>query len=309
MTTLPRVQTDHDVIANFSALPAGAIVVAVDASVPDVVLDWATDHATAEGRPLVLAHAAGPIWAERTVIDPHRMRAELMQSGEDALDHALTRARHRAGEPLQLATFVCIADPVDLLVTLSSRASLLVLGSHGRGPVGRLLLGSVGVPVAQRAACPVVVHRPTRPGLARHGVLVGIDATDHSRSTLEVAFRIASTHRLPLTVMHTRYDAEATVTAPHIVTGGALDLLEEERLEVAETIAGLREDHPDVHTTVHIARGRPEETVAHLAGRVDLVVVGRHDGRRGPLVAGTAISILEHSTCPVVVVPDVRDRL
>lgn len=38
-----------------------------------------------------------------------------------------------------------------------TRADLIVMGSHGRGPIGRALLGSVSEGVLRGAACPVLV--------------------------------------------------------------------------------------------------------------------------------------------------------
>ena len=43
----------------------------------------------------------------------------------------------------------------------STRADLLVLGSHGRGPVRRAFLGSVADRVLREAGCPVLIVRPT----------------------------------------------------------------------------------------------------------------------------------------------------
>jgi nucleotide-binding universal stress UspA family protein len=303
MTVHPREETRRDLLTSPSAVPAGAVILGVDPSVTDAVLDWAADHALAESRPLVLAHATGPKWADGVVLDVDRLRADLLQVGANALDQAHRRVGSRTKGRLQVERLVATAEPADLLVELSGRASVLVLGSHGRGPVGRLLLGSVGIRVAQSATCPVLVHRATRRGLVRQGVLVGIDATARSRATLEVAFGIASTHKLPLTIVHASSHGEGAFTPPHAMAGAALSRLDDERLEIAESIAGLREDHPDVHTTVRVVLGRPDDTLADLAGRMDLVVVGLHEGRRWHFLAGTAISVLEHSTCPVLVVP------
>jgi universal stress protein A len=38
-----------------------------------------------------------------------------------------------------------------------SRVDLIVLGSHGRGPLSHLFLGSVADGVLQRARCPVLI--------------------------------------------------------------------------------------------------------------------------------------------------------
>ena len=48
-------------------------------------------------------------------------------------------------------------DPAEQLVAASENADLLVLGSHGRGFIDRLVMGSVSDRVVRAAACPVLV--------------------------------------------------------------------------------------------------------------------------------------------------------
>jgi nucleotide-binding universal stress UspA family protein len=50
-----------------------------------------------------------------------------------------------------------------VLVERSRTASLVAVGSRGRGSVRGLLLGSVALHVAMHAACPVLVVRPAAP--------------------------------------------------------------------------------------------------------------------------------------------------
>ena len=52
-------------------------------------------------------------------------------------------------------------DPGPTLCEVAERmgADLIVVASHGRGPLGRALLGSVSTHVSQHAPCPVLVHR------------------------------------------------------------------------------------------------------------------------------------------------------
>jgi nucleotide-binding universal stress UspA family protein len=49
--------------------------------------------------------------------------------------------------------------PVDLILSQaeSLRVDLIVLGSHSRGPISHLFLGSVADGVLQRARCPVLI--------------------------------------------------------------------------------------------------------------------------------------------------------
>jgi nucleotide-binding universal stress UspA family protein len=57
-------------------------------------------------------------------------------------------------------------DPAHILARQSERLGLLICGSRGRGPLRRVMLGSVSSAVLRSAACPVVVvprrvRRPT----------------------------------------------------------------------------------------------------------------------------------------------------
>jgi nucleotide-binding universal stress UspA family protein len=49
--------------------------------------------------------------------------------------------------------------PAVTLVEVSEGADLLVVGSHGRTGLSRLVVGSVAMAVVQHAHCPVVVIR------------------------------------------------------------------------------------------------------------------------------------------------------
>jgi nucleotide-binding universal stress UspA family protein len=60
---------------------------------------------------------------------------------------------------VQIRTEVRYGAPAGVLVDVSHEASLLVVGSRGRGGFAGLLLGSVAQHCVQHAACPVVVVR------------------------------------------------------------------------------------------------------------------------------------------------------
>ncbi len=281
------------------------IVVGIDGSTSAThALDWAIDQAAAEHCGLTLVHGLGQLpaaWTDIGLADPQAAFAALERVGQQLLDEAAARVAVRAAETA-VELVLEFVDPRDLLVRESERATLVVLGSRGRGPVRSLLLGSVGSAVARHAMCPVVVHRPSDRGRVRNGILVATDAGEDSRAVLELAFHLASVRRLPLTVMHCRWDV---VTMSSSEQDQPMSALEDERLDLSESMAGMGEKYPDVSVTKTVVTGSPEVRVVQAAEKMDLLVLGAH--RHSPLgrvVHGSlAMTLLEHAHVPVAVVP------
>ena len=274
-------------------VPAGTIVVGIDGSgSADQALAWAVEQAVLERRPLTVAHAL-----ETRINQPSdRSVAERL------LDNAVAEVARRAPD-LEVHRVMAAHDPRSLLITLSEGAETVVVGSHGRGPLRSLLLGSVGVALARHSHCPVLIHRPTDPGVVRRGGLVGVDGASDSHDVIEHAFRLASQRELPLTLVHCFYDIVVASPAGHLVTEPHEDVEEHRRL-LAEVMAGLREKYPDVHVTTQVARGMPEAALVELADRRHLVVVGAHHGGLASAVVFRSVSaaVVEHASCPVMVV-------
>jgi nucleotide-binding universal stress UspA family protein len=59
-------------------------------------------------------------------------------------------------------------DPANEIVRVAADlgCDLIVLGTHGRGGLGRLLMGSVAEEVLRRATCPTLIVKPSRPAPA-----------------------------------------------------------------------------------------------------------------------------------------------
>jgi nucleotide-binding universal stress UspA family protein len=267
-------------------IPRGCVAVGVDGSPSSrQALLRAADVAAAEHRPLVLVHAVDATAPDRVLDEAHA--------------EAVSRF-----PMLEVHTLLLVGDPRDVLHEVSARASLLVVGSRGRGPVRSVLLGSTGLALTRHAACPVLVVRPYHPGTVRHGVLVGIDGTEDSVPALAFGFAESSRQGLPLTVLHVVPRLPRSVAEPTVleVTG---DELERHRLWVAEAMAGLREQHPDVPVSTEVVPGLAREELLRRAERMDLVVVSAHrGGLASELVLGSvAASVVENARTQVAVVP------
>lgn len=91
-----------------------------------------------------------PSELDRTYDELNRRLAQLERKARTA---GLTRVEKR----------VVQGPIVDEIVRFSSDADYVVLGTHGRVGLERLIMGSVAQKVLERARCPVVIVRPAKP--------------------------------------------------------------------------------------------------------------------------------------------------
>lgn len=134
------------------------VVVGVDGSPEcEPALRYAFEEAELRGCPLRALYAWQlPVHAFAPEItydmdEVHRARHQVVQE---------RLAGWREKYPtVRVVEDVRCADPVDALVEASARADLTVVGSHGRGVIGSLVLGSVSRGVLHRAHGPVAVVR------------------------------------------------------------------------------------------------------------------------------------------------------
>jgi nucleotide-binding universal stress UspA family protein len=289
-------------------VPAGSVVVGVDGSPASArAVLWAVEQARLEHRPVALASACRAAVATTWMGAPGYNPGALMTVLEDsAREHLAQAARvvHERDRSLEVYRVFDRRDPRDALLSLASSASTVVLGTRGHGAMASLLLGSVSLSVSQHAACPVVVVREDTER-THGGIVVGCDGTVRSDAALGFAFRQANVSSLPLTVVHAFWGERDRdhPTAPHRYD--AADP-EDVGLLLAEAVAGLKADYPDVKVSFHVERGVADTVLRHACETADLVVVGTHPTRAVyDLLAGeVSRSVLGRAHCPVAVVPD-----
>ncbi|WP_166390392.1 universal stress protein [Nocardioides ochotonae] len=270
----------------------GSIVVAVDGSEDgERAVPWAVDQAALEGLRLAVVSAGE-------------------QSGE-LVERAAAAAR-RLDPTLTVVASAASGDARQVLIDASTHAHLLVVGSRGRGTVRSMLLGSVSTAVSAHATCPVVVCRPANVGPTEAGVVVGADGTPESLPVLEFAFRQASLRDLPLTVLHSYWDA-TTALAQHDRregggsgdSGGGPDLADL-RATLSSWMAEVAARYPDVPVSLLLKHGLADEALSPRdAGWCDMIVVGRHPktSLQRLLTGSIATAVIERAHSTVAVVP------
>lgn len=271
-------------------------------------VDWAATEAKMTGHAITLLHVLPHIdshqrvWLAKTGISATAVTRQEADSARLVLERIANPLRE-AGIVVHIA--IGEGDTREVLCELSGSAHRLVVGSRGRGAVTSLLLGSVGSSVARHATCPVVVVRPHPDTTTDPGVVVNASVTAEGQAALAAAFEEAEGRQCALTVVTCDPNSPAT-SGPWSIPTDQHER-DEARLAIAEAVAGMRQDHPDVPVSTFVAEGSLLHSLLDVGGQRDLIVVERpaSGGRRGrfDLTGAFSSSIVEHATTTVMVVP------
>lgn len=162
-------------------IPIKRILVPTDFSEPAAAaVSWAATLARELDGELHLLHVvpepyAYPWGSEMSTMPLTQILAESERSADERL-HQLAAETKLPLERVRVTT--AIGTPVDqiLAAIVDKSIDLVVVGTHGRGMVGHLLLGSVAERLVRRAPVPVLtVHGKTRNEELRRSVQVTSD--------------------------------------------------------------------------------------------------------------------------------------
>lgn len=150
--------------------------------------DYTPESELAVHRAIELAAA----WPDRhslhivTVLDNDQNYHVAEQIRGDLLAHMHQRLHdHWPNVVIEFYAHARIGDPSDEILDLAEEigADMIIVGSHNRTALGRLLLGSVSESVADRARCTVVVARPKTYATVELSPVEEIPESEHQHGT------------------------------------------------------------------------------------------------------------------------------
>jgi nucleotide-binding universal stress UspA family protein len=140
---------------------SGNVVVGVDRdNSSDTAIRFAVDEARRTGRTLELVHAWSPHFPlELTDKTPDDRFPRLKSVHEKYLEQVVARAR-ALGPDVEITSTLQSGQASEVLAHAARSASILVLGTHGRGVLPAFVLGSVGEELIAAAKCVIAIVRP-----------------------------------------------------------------------------------------------------------------------------------------------------
>jgi len=198
-------------------------------------------------------------------------------------------------------------SPSEAIITYAREqdVDLVVMGTHGRKGMDRLLSGSVSEEVVRGTSCPVFTVLATDdedhvPTISR--VLAPVDLSDQSELVMDHAAALADAYAAPLDLLHVV--EEAAYPSAYGLDPLTPDLpnVQERAREALETLAGTLDLRTDP-VNVHVLAGNAARDIVEFASEqeADLIVMATH-GRTGLerfLIGSVAEKVVRRSPCPV----------
>jgi nucleotide-binding universal stress UspA family protein len=283
-------------------LPFRKILLPVDYSEPcRAIIPYVKETMRHFGANLTLVHAYGPealAFSDLPINDPDLASDARGEEEKRLKDFAL---KEFAGAHVD--TFVEIGEAGAAVhrIVQHQGADLVMLATHGRGPVRRLLLGSVAAKVLHDISA--AVWTGTGAAVAGHSpspaykkIMCAIDTGEESAGILKAAAALAASYRAELTLVH-------AVEMPVVPVEAGFMPYEQELMQAAEDSLRNLKGKLGIDVAHSVIRGFVPEVVCDEAVQqeADLIVVGRgHMQGAVSRIWSHLYGIVRKSPCPVL---------
>jgi nucleotide-binding universal stress UspA family protein len=234
--------------------------------------------------------------------------ADFVQQLSDQAQHDLEAAVGEAGKlgARHVTSRLLTGPPWQQIVDLAKNdpaVGLIVIGTHGRTGLARVLLGSVTEMVVRHAPCPVLAVRPETKPLPFSRVLCPVDLSKSAHDAMGLAAELARQGGAGITLLHVlelpvSFSGELKPDFHRDLDARSAALLDRWTAELKTKV--------DVPVTQLARMGRPGAQILAVLDEdptFDLVVMGSHGhtGASRLLLGSVAEKVVRHARCPVLV--------
>jgi nucleotide-binding universal stress UspA family protein len=260
-----------------------------------------------------VAHVLNPATVYMTPL-PEAVPPTLLRELEArAFDEAQEKLERLAPTktPIRLTKQILIGNPARELARAAVAADLVVTSTHGRGSLGRILLGSVASNLIRISSRPVLVTGEDRDiKTPIRSVLAAVDLSAISRHVIADALELISGRPGCLHVVSSIARSPLFEIDRSIRLAEPLPTMEELAVHVRShlnTIVRSLEIPPEIEVQLHVRFETPRTEILGMAKELeaDVVALGTsgHNAIERAILGSTATRVLAEAHCPVLVVP------
>jgi nucleotide-binding universal stress UspA family protein len=256
----------------------------------------------------LVLHEADPSNLSHRLPDMEELYLALEEHADTQMKTAI-KEHGRAGFTIQSAQVRALSAASAILdYATENEIDLVVMGTHGRRGLRRLLLGSVAEEVVRLAPCPVltVPEREERASPDRiDRIVVPVDFSEHAQLALAYAEELGDVYGAQLHLLHVVDEVIYPDFYPPVIPSGS-SITEELRDQSLERMKTLLSGFEDTDAAVHVRAGRAAPEIADFAKDhdADLVVIASHGlaGISHVLLGSVTEQLIRRAPCPVFTV-------
>ncbi len=242
---------------------------------------WAADEAVSRGVPLRL------VYVTKALHESSEEYTEEVKHAKAAL-RAAQEAIESSGQPVKIETEIVTGPPGAALISESSQAGMVCVGSVGIGRYARSILGSTATELAEKAHCPVMIVRlqDAEPAGDISWIVVAKTGTADNRVVIDHAMQEAQLRRAPVLLLGNQ-------TKGGTATQSGLE----------REVQQWKQHYPDVH--IYPVANRAD--VGHFMRKhhepIRLAVIGESEvGELADIVGPYGHPLFHHSESSVLIV-------
>ncbi|MBN8587985.1 MAG: universal stress protein [Rhodothermia bacterium] len=236
--------------------------------------------------------------------------AHVLSEESEVFLSGIAKDLHKAGLEVR-QTLLFDWDVANALIRYANEMEidLVVMGTHGRKGISRLLMGSVAEKVVREANCPVLTVRPNthlvKPELIRQ-IVVPTDLSKHAKMAFKVARHLAARHGATIHLLHVvKEEGLPPFYDPYWSYNQDKEAMHS---KIYPLLSKFTEEVqvPSARVDYVIRFGTPETEIADFAHQInaDLIVIPTHGltGLAHFLMGSVTEKVLRSSNIPVLTI-------